>query len=122
MKKFILIISLILAATAGILAIGYAADLWDINVSTTDLLSLIVIIPAAVWVMFCGLNLANLGLYLAGVDFVLIRKFTSLGGAVALIVGEAAVIIIGIILLCAKKNKELTEAEAASSPNGGTDV
>lgn len=109
MKKFYISLVSVLMLAVAVLFIGDAASWWSISARAEGLLGLLAIVPAVLWIFFKGVNIINIGLYLGGIDYILIKKFLSLSQSVALIIIEAVLIIAVLCLVCAKKNKELSE-------------
>ncbi len=112
MKKFYIALTAIFLAVIAIVAIGAQTEIFRLSSEAEGLLGLIVIIPAVLWIFFKGLNFVNAGLYLGGMDYILIKKFLDLKGSVVLIVLEAVVMSLVILFVGAKKNKQLSEEEA----------
>lgn len=114
MKKYYCALAAIIVAAVVILIVGSNAGIWEISSGSQGLLGLIAILPAVIWIFFKGLNLINAGLYIGGIDYILIKKFLSLPASVVLIIIEAVAIIVCIMIGYAKKNKELEAAEEAA--------
>lgn len=108
MKKFYISLVSVLMLALAVLLIGDAANWWSVSSRAEGLLGLLAIVPAVLWIFFKGVNIINIGLYLGGIDYILIKKFLSLGRSVALIIIEAVVIIAVLCFVCSKKNKELS--------------
>lgn len=113
MEKFMWSIAGILFAGILILFVGSDSSWWEVSSQAEGLLGLIAIVPAVLWIFFKGVNIINCGMYLGGIDYILIKKFLSLGQSVALIVIEAVIIIAVLCFMCAKKNKELAKSESS---------
>lgn len=109
MEKFLWSIAAILFAGIIILVCGSDWGLWEISSKAEGLVGLIAIVPAVVWIFFKGLNIINCGIYLGGIDYILIKKFLSLGQSVALVVIEAVLIVAVLLVLNIRKNKELSQ-------------
>ncbi len=124
MKKFYISLAAVIAAAFAVIFIGSALEWWSVSSQAEGLLGLLAIVPAAVWIFFKGLNLVNVGIYLAGIDYILVKKFLSLGMSVALIVCEAVLLIVWIIVKNSKQaaekaeNNENTETEDQGGTNG----
>ncbi len=128
MKKFYISLAAVIVAAFAVIMIGSALELWSISAQAEGLLGLAAIVPAALWIFFKGLNLVNVGIYLAGIDYILIKKFLSLGTSVALIVCEAVLLVVWIIVSNSKKaaaakaenaeNNENTEIKDQGGTNG----
>lgn len=113
MEKFLWSVAAILFAGILILVWGSDSSFWEVSTKAEGLVGLIAIVPAVVWIFFKGVNIINCGMYIGGIDYILIKKFLSLGQSVALIIVEAVVIIAVLCFMCAKKNKELESAESS---------
>lgn len=126
MKKFYISLAAVIAAAFAVIFIGSALELWSVSAQAEGLLGLLAIVPAAVWIFFKGVNLVNVGIYLAGIDYILVKKFLSLGMSVALIVCEAVLLIVWIIVKNSKQaaaaekteNNENTENKDQGGTNG----
>lgn len=99
MKKFYCAAAAIIAAAVMILLLGSNAGLWEITTGSGGLLGLVAVLPAVIWIFFKGLNLINAGLYLGGVDYILIKKFLPVSLSVALIIIETIAVIICILAI-----------------------
>ncbi len=119
LKKFyISLISILLLAVA-VLIIGDVASLWDVSSRAEGVLGLLVILPAVIWIFFKGVNIINIGLYLGGLDYIIIKKFLGLSGSVVLIIVEAVLIIVALMIICAFKNKQLSQKSDDAQESGG---
>jgi len=105
LKKFYISLVSVLMLAVAVLFIGDAASWWSISARAEGLLGLLAIVPAVLWIFFKGVNIINIGLYLGGIDYILIKKFLSLSQSVALIIIEAVLIIAVLCLVCAKKTR-----------------
>lgn len=122
LKKFyISLISILLLAVA-VLIIGDVASLWDVSSRAEGVLGLLVILPAVIWIFFKGVNIINIGLYLGGLDYIIIKKFLGLSGSVVLIIVEAVLIIVALMIICALKNKQLSQKIDDAQESGGENI
>lgn len=110
MEKFMWSVAGILFAGILVLVMGSDSGWWEVSSNAEGLVGLVAIVPAVIWIFFKGVNIINCGMYIGGIDYILIKKFLSLGQSVALIVIEAVIIIAVLCIMCAKKNKELENA------------
>ena len=115
MKKFYISLAAVIAAAFAVILIGSGLELWSVSAQAEGLLALVAIVPAAVWIFFKGVNLVNVGIYLAGIDYILVKKFLSPGISVALIVCEAALLIVWIIVKNSKRAAAAEKAENAEN-------
>lgn len=126
MKKFYISLTAIILAVIAIVAIGAETEIFRLSSEAEGILGLLVIIPAVLWIFFKGVNFVNAGLYLGGMDYILIKKFLDLEGSVILIAVEAVIMCLVILLVGARKNKQLAEEEskeaAETEESGGNKV